>query len=83
MIQRHVPITAKELRRAAKQRLDRLSAERLQVALDFLAYLEERESAEATDELVRIPGLLKSLQETEQQGVGAKLSEWRKVRRDV
>lgn len=37
--------------------MDHLSEERLRVADDFLAYLSDVESAEATDELLGIPGL--------------------------
>ena len=51
-------MTSAELRRQAKRRLERLSTERLRVADDFLAYLEEREANEATEELVKIPGFL-------------------------
>lgn len=40
----------------AQRRLRSLSPERLQVANDFLAYLEEREENEATAELLNIPG---------------------------
>ena len=40
----------------AEQRLRSLSPERLQVANDFLAYLQEREENEATAELLSIPG---------------------------
>lgn len=47
--------TQATLRRAQK-RLESLTPERLRVADDFLAYLEERESMEATAELLRIPG---------------------------
>lgn len=35
--------------------LQRLSPERLRVAADFLAYLDERESNDATEELLSIP----------------------------
>lgn len=40
----------------ARQRLERLSRDRLKVASDFLAYLDEREQSEATEELLSIPG---------------------------
>lgn len=40
----------------AELRLRSLSPERLQVANDFLAYLQEREENEATAELTSIPG---------------------------
>ena len=54
-----------DTRRRAKRRIDALPDERIDVADDFLAYLEERESNEATEELVRIPGLLEQLKEAE------------------
>ena len=40
----------------AERRLRSLSPERLRVANDFLAYLQEREENEATAELLSIPG---------------------------
>ncbi len=45
-------------RKALKEQVDKLSDERLRVAEDFLAYLGQIESAEATDELLAIPGLV-------------------------
>ena len=74
---------SRELRREAKKRLDALSPERLKVATDFLAYLEERESNEATEELLRIPGLLAAFRKAEKQTPVGKLTDWRKVRKDV
>ena len=46
------------IRQQAKEYIDSLSAERLLVAADFLAYLAERESNEATVELLQIPGFI-------------------------
>ena len=54
-----------EVRRRAKRRIDSLSDERIDVADDFLAYLQERESNEATEELLRIPGFIDRLKEAE------------------
>jgi hypothetical protein len=54
-----------EVLRRAKRRLDVLSPERLRVADDFLAYLEERESAEATVELLALPGFRHALEVAE------------------
>ena len=51
----------------AERRLRRLSLERLRVASDFLAYLEERESSDATEELLNIPGFEDALRTAEQQ----------------
>lgn len=60
-------MTIIDLRRRAKQRIDRLSPERLRVADDFLAYLEEREECDATAELLRIPGFMEAFQRAEAQ----------------
>jgi PHD/YefM family antitoxin component YafN of YafNO toxin-antitoxin module len=46
--------------------LQRLSPERLRVAADFLAYLDERESNDATEELLSIPNFLEDYQEAMQ-----------------
>ncbi len=43
--------------------LQRLSSERLRCAADFLAYLDERESNDATEELLSIPDFLQDYQE--------------------
>jgi len=46
----------------AEHRLRSLSLERLRVANDFLAYLQEREESEATAELLSIPGFEEAFQ---------------------
>jgi len=51
----------------ARERLQRLSLERLRVAADFLAYLEEKEENEATEELLKIPGFLERYREAMRQ----------------
>lgn len=56
-----------EILHQAKERLERLSEDRLLVAADFLAYLEERESNEATEELLQIPGFLEELRRVEEE----------------
>jgi hypothetical protein len=45
-----------EMREQAKKYIDQLSADKLVVAADFLAYLAEREDKEATEELLNIQG---------------------------
>jgi hypothetical protein len=69
------------LRKRAKQRLDALSPERLRVADDFLAYLEERESDEATEELLRIPGFLEELKLAEEDIRAGRLTRAEDLRR--
>jgi hypothetical protein len=67
----------------ARQRLERLSPDRLQVASDFLAYLEERERSEATKELLRIPGFEDAFQRAVQQVEESQIVRFEDVRRDV
>lgn len=58
-------MTVAQLRQSAKQTLEGLPPEQLKVAAEFLKYLDERASDEATEELLRIPGLLEDLEEAE------------------
>jgi len=74
-------MSATDTRRAAKRRIDSLSEERLQVADDFLAYLQERESNEATEELLRIPGFAERLEKAEKQIAEGKVTPVEKLRR--
>lgn len=76
-------MSSNELRRRALKRMEHLSPQRLAVALDFLAYLAERESSEATEELLRIPGLLATLKKARKQTSKGRAMDWRKVRKDV
>lgn len=72
-----------EMRDQIQDYLDQLSPERLPIALDFLAYLVERETNEATDELLRIPGFESDLEEAERDAASNKLVDWRSIRDDV
>lgn len=76
-------MSTNELRRQAGRRIRELSPERLQVAVDFLAYLQERESNEATEELLRVPGLVEAFKRTVSPRSKTKSVPWQKVRRDV
>jgi len=73
--------TTTELRRQAKHRIENLSAERLRVANDFLAYLEERESGEATEELLKVAGFTESLAQAELEIAAGRLTPVSKLRR--
>lgn len=55
-----------DLLRRAKHRLEQLSEQRLRTADDILSYLEDLDSDEATEELLRIPGLLDRIEKAEQ-----------------
>jgi hypothetical protein len=76
-------MTTAQLRTKAKQRLDHLPAGQVKVAAEFLAFLDDRASDEATAELLRIPGLLESVRRAEKEIAAGKGVEWRKVRDDV
>ena len=76
-------MTIQDIRRQARRRLKSLSPDRVKVANDFLAYLEERESNEATKELLDIPGLAEEIKKAEKDAASGRLTSWRKVRRDV
>jgi hypothetical protein len=67
----------------AKETLEQLPSEQLKVAAEFLRYLDERASDEATEELLKIPGLLEDVREAEQEFKKGKGTPWREVRRDV
>ncbi len=76
-------MTTAERREAAKAALDKLPPDKLKVAVEFLRYLEERASDEATEELLKIPGLLEDVREGEKEIAAGKGTDWRKVRQDV
>ena len=59
-------MTVAELRHQAKSQLDGMTPERLKVATDFLAYLEEREVDEPTEELLALPGFLEAISSAEE-----------------
>ena len=66
-----------------ERRLRRLSSDRLQVASDFLAYLEERESSEATAELLEIPGLEEVFRKAVKQSEQGQVVRYADIHRDV
>jgi len=75
--------TRSALLEEAERRLRMLSLERLRVASDFLAYLEERESSEATQELLNIPGFEEAFRRAVQQAELGQVVRFEDIRRDV
>ena len=65
------------------RRLSRLSPDRLRVADDFVAYLEQREESEATEELLRLPGFEAAFLRSSQQAEAGEVVPFEDVRRDV
>ena len=74
-------MTTAELRQVAKETLETLPPEQLKVAAEFLRYLDERASVEATEELLKIPGLLEDLAEAERDIAEGKTTPVEKLRR--
>jgi hypothetical protein len=68
---------------AIERRLHRLSPDRLRVANDFLAYLEEREENEATQELLNLPGFEQQLHKAVQQAKEGQLVPFENIRRAI
>jgi hypothetical protein len=63
--------------------LQRLSPERLRVAADFLAYLDEKESNDATEELLSIPDFEEDFQEALQDFENGDVVSFKSIRRHV
>lgn len=76
-------MTTIQLRRQVAQRIKRLSPERLKVADEFLAFLQNRETNAATAELLSIPGFVASFRRGMKQVAAGKMVPFAKVRRDV
>ncbi|HEY9675913.1 MAG TPA: hypothetical protein V6D11_31010 [Waterburya sp.] len=72
-----------EIRQQINQHLDRLSSERLQLVAEFLAYLADKESEEATQELLDIPGFIESFEKGKKDIAEGRVANWRTIRTDV
>ena len=74
-------MTTAELLEIAKETLAQLPPEQLKVAAEFLKYLDERASDEATEELLKIPGLLEDIEEAKREFAEGKGTPVEKLRR--
>lgn len=72
-----------EIRQQIDQNLDRLSSERLDLVAEFIAYLADKESQDATQELLDIPGFLESFERGKKDIAAGRVVNWRSVRTDV
>ncbi len=72
-----------DLLKKAELRLRRLSQDRLAVANDFLAYLEEREENEATQELVDMAGFVEAFDRSRKQAEKGETIPFKNIRRNV
>ncbi len=70
-----------ELRENLKESIDRLSPERLVVVADFLGYLAERESNEATIELLKVPGFVEAFNKAQKDVAPGKVTTVEQLKR--
>ncbi|MEH1925724.1 hypothetical protein [Nostoc sp.] len=66
-----------EVRQQINQYLDVLSSEHLQLVADFLAYLADKESEDATQELLDIPGFIESFKIGKKDIAEGQVKNWR------
>ena len=76
-------MTTAELRENAIQRIKELPANKLKVAAEFLAFLEERAGDTATSELLKVPDLVQDVRKAKTLIAKGKGVNWRTVRKDV
>lgn len=69
------------VRRQAKHRIDQLSSARVQLADELLAYLLDKESDEATEELLSIPGFVEAFEKAKREEAAGLLTPLEKLRR--
>ena len=72
-----------ELQRRAILLIEQLSTEKLTIANDYLAYLQDKEAWEATHELASHPEIVKSLERAETDVKAGRLKHWSDVRRNL
>ena len=74
------------LKKQAKKAIEKLSEEKVKVAVDFLEYLSDKEEMEATMEVISSHELRAQIEQAEKAIKKGRLEEfipWEKVRRDV
>ncbi len=72
-----------ELQRRAVMLIEQLSTEKLKIANDYLAYLQDKEAREATHELAINPEVAKSLERAEADVKAGRLKHWSDIGRDL
>ncbi len=70
-----------EIRDLINEYAEQLPDERLRVVADFMAYLVDKESEEATEELLAIPGLSEKLEKAEKDFAEGRFTPVEKLKR--
>ena len=73
----------RQMRLQIKDYADLLSSDALQSVYNLLTDLIQKESEEATEELLAIPNLLEDIEMAEKDIAEGNLTDWREVRSDV
>lgn len=73
--------TTMPIRQTIDQYLNQLSTPRLRVVAEVLAYLAEQEDAEATQELLNIPGFLASFERGRQDLANGRVMPYQQLQR--
>jgi hypothetical protein len=76
-------VRAESLKTKAKKLLDHLSEDKAKVAVSFLEFLEEKESWEATKEILGDKELMASIQRGKVDIAKGRVRPWREVKKDV
>ena len=63
--------------------IENLPAKKLKAAIDYMAYLHDKEAWEATYELACDPEIVKSLERAEADEKAGRLKSWADVKQDV
>jgi hypothetical protein len=63
--------------------IDQLPIDKLQTAVDFLAYLQDREAWEATFELMRDPEIMTSLERSAEDIKYGRAKKWKDIKRNA
>jgi hypothetical protein len=71
------------LKEKAINLIDQLPKDKLQTAIDFLAYLQDREAWEATFELTSDPEIMASLKRSEDDIKHGRVKKWKDIKRNV
>jgi hypothetical protein len=76
-------MTTAQLRQRAEERLKNLPPDKMRVAVEFLDYLDAAASRDATEELLKMPGLLQDARDASRHVKKGRYKNWRKVRKEA
>lgn len=76
-------MTTAQLRERATERLNNLPPDKIRVAVEFLEYLDTAASRDATDELLKVPGLVQDAKNVSKCVKKGQYKDWRKIRKDA